>query len=180
MKKTNKLIISFRGLKLSKTYDVSKYMDDMTESDRAFINNSTYKNLIIKTNKRRNFFLDIDNKGFIFVNVRSGIFSISLFIKQEFRKGMTGFNACVALLFYMFNVLGMNKMETSVYSHNKSSLKLQYSFLDLEGIVKQTIFDGKHYYDKFLFCMFKKDFLMKSGKLLKYFRMAGNKKTYVV
>ena len=83
-------------------------------------------------------------------------------------------------MFYMFTILGFNKMETQVISNNRASLKLQYGFLDLEGIVKQTYYAGKLFYDKFLFCMFRKEFLTKYSKLSHNFRMAGNKKTYKV
>jgi len=177
----NKLMISFKGLRLRKTYDVSKYLSLMTENDRDFVNNSTYNGLVIKKHKKNNFFLDIDgDRGFLLINSGIGVFNLSIFIKDEFKRGTTAFHACAAVMFYMFTILGFNKMETQVISNNRASLKLQYGFLDLEGIVKQTYYDGKLFYDKFLFCMFRKEFLTKYSKLSHNFRMAGNKKTYKV
>ena len=86
----NKLMISFKGLRLRKTYDVSKYLPFMTENDRDFVNNSTYNGLVIKKHKKNNFFLDIDgDRGFLLINSGIGVFNLSIFIKDEFKRAAT-------------------------------------------------------------------------------------------
>lgn len=94
--------------------------------------------------------------------------SITVALKKTYRKIGIGLYSTFLACQYIFDFLGLEKIETTVFEYNGTSLKINHKFMKLEGCRRKTIYWKGKYWDKYLFGLLKEEYkeLIKS----KYFK----------
>lgn len=103
----------------------------------------------------------IGNMALVHINAkdRTALTGALIGEKEYWGKGY-GTDAKMTLLNYAFNTLNLRKINSSVYAHNKRSLKYNLKCgYKVEGVRKKQIFRNGKYRDEILLAVFKEDWL---------------------
>lgn len=84
--------------------------------------------------------------------------SLLIVIKKEYRHKGYALKAAKIALMIIFEIMGMNKLNSCVFGYNKESIKIQQRFLKLEGIRRDDIYWMGKYWNKYLFGLTKKEY----------------------
>lgn len=86
------------------------------------------------------------------------------YAKKEDRMPDDMYNACVAMLNYAFNELGLNCISCRTLTYNEKSLNLQKKLgFQIEGILRERVYKNGKYQDLVSSSLLKKDFCLRNG-----------------
>jgi [ribosomal protein S5]-alanine N-acetyltransferase len=86
-------------------------------------------------------------------------------IKNDHQKKGVMTELLTIILAFGFNVLGLNRIVGDIFADNTGSKRLLEKFkFHLDGILRQTDFDGERYHDTVVYSILKSEFLDKTPK----------------
>lgn len=98
------------------------------------------------------------------INYKHGTAGLAFkrFAKKEDRMPDDMYNACVAMLNYAFNELGLNCISCRTLTYNEKSLNLQKKLgFQIEGILRERVYKNGKYQDLVSSSLLKRDFCLR-------------------
>ena len=98
--------------------------------------------------------------GYVYLSVyrHDRTADIKVVLLKKYRNKGFGFEASKLGTEYVFEVLGMEKIETIIFEYNKISLKGNYKYMIYEGCRRRNIYWKGKYWNKYLFGLTREEY----------------------
>lgn len=101
--------------------------------------------------------------------------SLEIAVNKAHRDKGAGAKAALLMLRYLFDVLGIRKLETDCHGFNLRAQKMYAAFLIPEGVRRASTFWAGRYWDRHLFGLTKADFEERRPRIERILRERGKR-----
>lgn len=158
-----------------------EFANDIESRANLSVSNFDFKSTVENTWNREYWLITVREEivGYIgvFRDREFNTAGLAIAVKSEYRDGITSMKAMALVIRYLFDVLGIRKIETNCFGFNLRSQKIYGSFLTPEGILRESIVWANQCWDKYLYGMTRTEWDLKRSKVDRLLRIKKSAKS---